>query len=110
YLQSPLSFFGHTHLQGGFIASSAGLETIPPTPQGEEERVLEIPERCLCLANPGSVGQPRDRDPRAAYLIYASKEKVLRYRRVAYDVEAVQRKMRLAGLPPGLADRLSAGR
>ncbi|MFB3776166.1 MAG: metallophosphoesterase [Bryobacteraceae bacterium] len=110
HLLCPVSFFGHTHLQGGFLAAGAGFETIPPPPPGAEERVVELPPRCQCLANPGSVGQPRDRDPRAAYLIYASKERVLRYRRVRYDVEAVQRKMRQAGLPAALADRLSAGR
>ena len=110
HLRRPLSFFGHTHLQGGFFSSHAGFEEIPGTPAGVEEHSVKIPKNCLCLANPGSVGQPRDRDPRAAYLIYASKERELRYRRVPYDVETAQRKIRQAGLPAGLADRLSAGR
>ncbi len=106
----PLTFFGHTHLQGGFAVRQNGAEIIPGVPTVAEERVVSLPEQGFCLINPGSVGQPRDRDPRAAYLIYASKEKELIYRRSPYDVEAAQRKIRRAGLPPELADRLSAGR
>ncbi len=110
YLECPLSFFGHTHMQGGFLAQGGDFETIPPVPPDSDERVLEIPEGCLCLANPGSVGQPRDGDPRAAYLIYSDEEGLLRYRRVRYDVEAAQRKIRGAGLPRSLADRLAEGK
>ncbi len=62
------------------------------------------------LLNPGSVGQPRDGDPRAACAIYDSEAGVVDYRRIVYDVEGAQRKIREAGLPPILADRLSVGR
>jgi diadenosine tetraphosphatase ApaH/serine/threonine PP2A family protein phosphatase len=62
-----------------------------------------------CIANPGSVGQPRDRDPRSAYLLYDTNENELRWRRVDYDVAAVQAQMRKVGLPPYLSDRLSMG-
>ncbi len=110
HLAYPLSFFGHTHLQGGFLAYRGGFEEIRGTPHGHEEHVFEIPERCLCLANPGSVGQPRDEDPRAAYLLYSPEGRDLTYRRAAYDVAAAQAKIRRAGLPPSLADRLSAGK
>ncbi len=109
YLDRPLTFFGHTHIQGGFLAHRAGIETIPGVPGGAEERVFEIPPDCFCLINPGSVGQPRDRDPRAAYLLYWQQENVVRYRRVSYDVKAAQRKIRSASLPHSLADRLAAG-
>ena len=110
YLNRPLSFFGHTHLQGGFLADRAGFEEIPGVPSEAEERVFKIPEDCLCLANPGSVGQPRDGDPRAAYLVYSEEEGLLRYRRVRYDVGAAQRKILGAGLPASLADRLADGK
>jgi diadenosine tetraphosphatase ApaH/serine/threonine PP2A family protein phosphatase len=56
------------------------------------------------------VGQPRDGDPRAAYLIYDSAAGAVEYYRVAYDVETAQQRIREAGLPPILADRLSDGR
>jgi predicted phosphodiesterase len=110
YLDCPLSFFGHTHMQGGFLALRGEVEAISRVSPASNERVLEIPEDSLCLANPGSVGQPRDGDPRAAYLIYSDEEGLLRYRRVRYDVEAAQRKIRGAGLPRSLADRLAAGK
>jgi putative phosphoesterase len=62
------------------------------------------------VINPGSVGQPRDGDPRAAYALFSEEEGLLRYRRVRYDVEAAQAKIRAAGLPPSLADRLAEGK
>ena len=110
YLDCPLSFFGHSHMQGGFLALRGEFEAIPGVSPVSDERVLEIPKDCLCLANPGSVGQPRDGDPRAAYLIYSDEEGLLRYRRVRYDVEAAQKKIRGAGLPRSLADRLAEGK
>ena len=110
FLTHSLSFFGHTHLQGGFLACRAGFEGIPGTPHGCQEHVVEIPAHCFCLANPGSVGQPRDGDPRAAYLLYSPEGQALEYRRVPYDVGAAQERIRRAGLPPALADRLAAGK
>ena len=110
YLGHPLYFFGHTHLQGGFLAHRAGFEGIPGTPHDRLEHVVEIPDRCICLANPGSVGQPRDGDSRAAYLLYAPEERALKYRRTAYDVAAAQDKIRRAGLPRALAERLAGGK
>lgn len=59
--------------------------------------------------NVGSVGQPRDRDPRAAYAVYDTKTMICAIKRVEYDIAAVQRKIRKAGLPELLADRLSLG-
>jgi len=109
YLHCPLSFFGHTHMQGGFLSHRAGFETIPGVQGDSVERLFEIPEDCFCLINPGSVGQPRDRDPRAAYLLYSEEDNLVRYRRVSYDVEAAQKKIRAAGLPRSLADRLAVG-
>ena len=59
--------------------------------------------------NAGSVGQPRDRDWRAAYCIYHCERNVVEQRRVEYDLDTTQRKIREAGLPERLADRLAAG-
>ena len=61
-------------------------------------------------STPGSVGQPRDRDWRAAYCIYDSERQVIEQRRVEYDLATTQRKIRAAGLPERLADRLAQGR
>ena len=62
------------------------------------------------LVNPGSVGQPRDGDPRASFAIVDTERRRVSVRRAAYDVAAAQRKIRQAGLPEFLADRLAAGR
>jgi diadenosine tetraphosphatase ApaH/serine/threonine PP2A family protein phosphatase len=110
YLESHLAFFGHTHLQGGFIWNQARVETIPPVSIRSDRAVVDIEPRTGYLINPGSVGQPRDGDPRAAYALYDSEAGMLRYRRVPYDVETAQNKIRDAGLPPFLADRLTVGR
>jgi predicted phosphodiesterase len=108
-LEQPLAFFGHTHLQGGFFWRGTSFTEIGQTPREAEERIVEIPEDCFCLVNPGSVGQPRDGDPRAAYLLYSPEERALSYRRVAYDVRKAQRKILDASLPPQLAARLAVG-
>ncbi|MGP8247388.1 MAG: metallophosphoesterase family protein [Bryobacteraceae bacterium] len=110
YLERRLAFFGHTHLQGGFVWNRARVETIPSFVAAQGPAPLELDGDCAYLINPGSVGQPRDGDPRAAYAIYDSARKLLTYLRTQYDIEAAQRSILEAGLPPILADRLSVGR
>ena len=110
YLDTPLTFFGHTHLQGGFILNHARVETIAKTPAAEERQTLELDAECVYMINPGSVGQPRDGDPRAAYVLYNPEENFVIYYRIPYNVRKAQAKIRRAGLPPLLADRLATGR
>jgi diadenosine tetraphosphatase ApaH/serine/threonine PP2A family protein phosphatase len=110
YLEARLVFVGHTHLQGGYIWNRGRVETIPPPAARFGRQKMEIDPECAYLINPGSVGQPRDGDPRAAFAIYDSESRVATYRRVSYDVERAQRKIREAGLPAILADRLELGR
>jgi predicted phosphodiesterase len=110
YLESRLAFFGHTHVQGGFIWNQSRVETIQRPSSGSEYEFLDIDPDCAYLINPGSVGQPRDGDPRAGYVIYDNEERRVKYCRVVYDVAAAQKKIYDVGLPPILADRLSVGR
>ena len=110
YLERRLAFFGHTHLQGGFVWNRARVETIPSFIASQSAAPVELDSECAYLINPGSVGQPRDGDPRAAYAIYDSTGKLLTYLRTEYDIEGAQRRIMEAGLPPVLADRLSVGR
>ena len=110
YLEARLAFFGHTHVQGGFIWNQSRVETIARTGARSHRQQMEIDPECAYLVNPGSVGQPRDGDPRAAYAVYDSGAQMLTYFRAAYDVEAAQRRIREVGLPTVLADRLSVGR
>jgi diadenosine tetraphosphatase ApaH/serine/threonine PP2A family protein phosphatase len=102
-IETPLSFFGHTHVQGGFLIARNGVMAIDP------RRALELEPDYRYLVNPGSVGQPRDADPRAAYVIYSPLERVVEFRRVPYDVEAASGKILAAGLPESLASRLWTG-
>jgi diadenosine tetraphosphatase ApaH/serine/threonine PP2A family protein phosphatase len=87
-----------------FIDDAPGLKIVDP----EAGTVLALDERAT-LVNPGSVGQPRDGDPRASYLLLDVDEQVVTWRRVAYDIPAVQGAIRAAGLPRRLADRLAVG-
>jgi len=110
YLETPLTFFGHSHLQGGFIWNHERVEIIGKPPAWEQRQTLELDPRCAYMINPGSLGQPRDGDPRAACLLYNPDESFLIFYRLPYDVRKAQEKIRRAGLPPLLADRLATGR
>lgn len=74
-----------------------------------QEGELSLETEARLVVNPGSVGQPRDGDPRASYLLYKGEGKRLLHRRIEYDVGAVQGKMRRVGLPEPLAARLGVG-
>ena len=110
YLETRVAFFGHTHVQGGFIWNQSRVETILRPPARSDSQALGIDPECAYMINPGSTGQPRDGDPRAAYAIYDTEAKEVVYYRVAYDVAGAQKKIHAAGLPPILADRLAVGR
>ena len=110
YLESRLAFFGHTHVQGGFIWNHSRVETIGRVSARSGKETLLIDEDCAYLVNPGSVGQPRDGDPRAAYVMYDTEAQTVTYHRIPYDVATAQRKIHEAGLPSILADRLMVGR
>ena len=73
-------------------------------------QVTEDPAAMCYLVNPGSVGQPRDGDPRASCAILDTEAHLVSFQRIPYDVESAQRKIRAAGLPEFLADRLAVGR
>lgn len=112
-LTMPLTFFGHTHLQGGFFANGSSADGFRPEYRtvGQAESVaLQLKENARYLINPGSVGQPRDGDWRAAFAILDEEQRQVEYYRVSYDVAKTQRKMLEAGLPEPLIRRLNYGR
>jgi len=106
---TPVCLFGHTH-----VALSARMDSQRrldiEAPQGHPEFPTAIAADSKYLINPGSVGQPRDGDARAAYAIADLERKVVTLYRVAYPIEAAQKKILEAGLPPMLAYRLGMGR
>lgn len=99
---NQVCFFGHTHVPLAF-AKSSGIEI------GFYE-TLEIRPGMQYLINVGSVGQPRDRNPKSAYVIYDQEAQTVTMRRVEYDIETTQKKIRAAGLPFRNALRLANGR
>lgn len=108
-VQTPLTFFGHTHVQGGFFLQRGKPGSMPQVGKSENERVIELESDVSYLINPGSVGQPRDNDPRAAYLIYNIEERTVAFRRTEYPVEETAQEIKEAGLPDVLAYRLFRG-
>lgn len=100
-----LAFFGHTHVPCVIGERADGIEWQDLVPGV----TLELPANKRYLVNVGSVGQPRDRDPRAAFVVYDSVKRLVEIRRVAYPVERAQRRIVRAGLPSLLADRLAIG-
>ena len=103
-LRQPIGLHGHTHIPAAFIEDGDRVERFAPRPGS----TLELRGR-RALVNPGSVGQPRDGDPSASYLILEPGTGTISWHRVDYDVGAVQAAMRAAGLPGFLVSRLSVG-
>ncbi len=103
-----LCLFGHTHLPVVFLRDTARFEGFAP--EGAADAGVSIEPAVSYLVNVGSVGQPRDGDPRAAFGIYDSDGASLRLRRVPYPIAQAQRRILEAGLPSSLASRLGIGR
>jgi predicted phosphodiesterase len=107
----PITFFGHTHIQGGFSYDGTAVETIQLSPKaGKSFSVVSLEPKTRYLLNPGSVGQPRDGDPRAAFAIADIEKRRVEFWRTPYDISAVQDRMENAGAPEALVLRLAFGR
>jgi predicted phosphodiesterase len=105
YFDTPWCLVGHTHFQAVFQYYPDMDEINIEVPKPSEAYGLKD----RAIFNPGSVGQPRDRDPRAAYAILNPVAKTWEPHRVEYDVKAVQERILAAGLPSRHAERLAAG-
>jgi predicted phosphodiesterase len=109
YLDCDVSFFGHTHVQGAFLCHRNGVKRLITADPASEQEVVELENDVTYLINPGSVGQPRDGDRRAAYAIYEPGARLVSLCRAEYDVASAQKKILDAGLPELLALRLGSG-
>ena len=106
-----VTFFGHTHHQGGFSYLDNNLEVLQIRPRPAEFFApLRIEPNKRYLLNPGSIGQPRDADPRASFAIADLDNQTVEFWRVPYEIGKVQSRMRKAGLPEPLVQRLEFGR
>ena len=99
---TDVCFHGHTHVPRVFVQGDRVRE--------EAAELVEVEAGLKYFINIGSVGQPRDGDPRSCYVIYDTERKLINFRRIDYDRETAQQKILDAGLPPNLAERLSDGR
>ncbi len=97
-----ICFFGHTHVRTYYVFLGGEVRYL-------SEYEFKIEPEAKYLINPGSVGQPRDKDPRSSFLIYDSEESVVRFIRQEYDIGSAKKKIIKSGLDRRLADRLSLG-
>ena len=104
-LKTPIGLHGHTHVPIAWVARGERTEAVVP----EAGTSLQLDRDARTLLNPGSVGQPRDGDPRSSWLELDIGAGVATWHRVAYDVASVQAGMRDAGLPVRLIERLRHG-
>ena len=110
---NKITFFGHTHVQGGFASGGSEWKEIRPVYRSRKEAdrwTVKLATGSRYLINPGSVGQPRDYDWRAAFAIYDFAAAEMTYHRVPYDLTTSQGRILMAGLPERLAARLREGR
>jgi predicted phosphodiesterase len=106
YIQTPVCFFGHTHFPFVYTDKEGSVEGTFLEGNANE---VKLEKGVRYLINPGSVGQPRDRNPRAAFAVYDSEARIIKFSRVEYDIEEAKRKIIDEKLPPALAERLSLG-
>lgn len=100
-------FVGHSHVPLVFVKAGEAYVDFISLRDGQ---VLELNKKSAkYLINPGSVGQPRDGNPKASYMVFDTGEYTLEYHRVAYPVKITQERIELAGLPASLSDRLERG-
>jgi len=104
HAEQQICFIGHSHSPVTFVENSEGTVSLLP------DSSFSIRDEYRYIINVGSVGQPRDGDPRAAYGIFDSEHSSFIIKRVVYSIEDTKKKIIEAGLPPSLASRLSAGR
>ncbi|MGH9511634.1 MAG: metallophosphoesterase family protein [Terriglobales bacterium] len=111
---SSVTFFGHTHLQGSFSATAENVGEVvyPEYKTVGQNEISEFPlkDGVRYLVNPGSVGQPRDGNWRAAFAMFDSESRVVTFCRTPYNLKGAQERILAANLPQRLATRLAAGR
>ena len=107
YFTSAVCLVGHSHVPMLFALHTDGRVEFS---HGEAGQTVQLRPGSRYIFNPGSVGQPRDGDPRAAYALWDTTAQTFRFERLPYDIVATQRQMRKAGLPALLVERLQYGR
>jgi predicted phosphodiesterase len=106
FSDASVCFFGHSHIPSVFALQPHGIRV--DVVRGDRVRI-RLKRDCRYLINPGSIGQPRDRNPDASFAFYDTDQRAVTFERVRYDVEKARDKIHSAGLPGMLGDRLLMG-
>ncbi len=105
FMGTSIGFFGHTHFPVIYYLRNEKLDVVPLS----ENARIKLDRNTRYLINPGSIGQPRDKNPAPSYIVFDSVKMEISFNRFTYEVGKTQRKIRDAGLPELLASRLEAG-
>jgi len=105
FMETSIGFFGHTHFPVIYYLRNEKLDVVPLN----ENTRIKLDRNTRYLINPGSIGQPRDKNPAPSFVIFDSGKMEISFNRFTYDVNRTQKKIRDAGLPELLASRLDAG-
>ncbi len=105
FMETSIGFFGHTHFPVIYLMRNEKIDIVPLS----EETRIKLDPNTRYLINPGSIGQPRDKNAKSSFIIFDSTKKEILFKRYTYNIKETQRKIREAGLPEILASRLEAG-
>ena len=105
FMETSIGFFGHTHFPIIYYVRNEKMDIVPLS----ENTRIKLDANTRYLINPGSIGQPRDKNPASSYIVFDSVKMEIHFNRFTYEVSKTQKKIREAGLPELLASRLEAG-
>jgi predicted phosphodiesterase len=105
FMETSIGFFGHTHFPIIYYMRNEKLDIVPLT----DSTRIKLDANTRYLINPGSIGQPRDKNPASSFIVFDSLKMEIQFTRFTYEVSKTQKKIREAGLPELLASRLEAG-
>lgn len=105
FMETQVGFFGHTHFPIIYLLRNDKIDIVPLS----KNTKIKLDPNTRYLINPGSIGQPRDKDPDPSFVIFDSTRKEVHFQRFSYNIKKTQRKIREVGLPEILASRLESG-
>lgn len=105
FMDTQVGFFGHTHFPIIYLLRNDKIDIVPLS----KNTKIKLDPNTKYLINPGSIGQPRDKDPNPSFVIFDSTRKEISFQRFTYNLKKTQRKIREVGLPEILASRLESG-
>jgi diadenosine tetraphosphatase ApaH/serine/threonine PP2A family protein phosphatase len=108
FFRTKFCFIGHTHVPSIIVMEKPGRQIAVLKPRNFNFS-LDFPDTARFIINVGSVGQPRDKNPKACYAVYDDEKKMITFNYIPYDIALFQRKMRAAGMPDFLIQRVADG-